>query len=143
MQRPYSGNNFCPCGSNLKYKKCCQLKGIEYFVKPSGKLVRKMPLSSERKALFDDEKRQFVDTHGRNPTEEEERIMRASHYDGVERVIQDELVKLGASPERIYAFEKTGILVTEENEHQIPPEELKKWDEAIKEFRRSQAVTKQ
>ena len=24
--RPLSGNNFCPCGSGKKYKKCCQQK---------------------------------------------------------------------------------------------------------------------
>ena len=24
--RPVSGNNYCPCGSGLKFKKCCMLK---------------------------------------------------------------------------------------------------------------------
>ena len=24
--RPLNGNNFCPCGSGKKYKKCCQQK---------------------------------------------------------------------------------------------------------------------
>ncbi|RKX41570.1 MAG: hypothetical protein DRP64_11225 [Verrucomicrobia bacterium] len=27
--RPLSGNNFCPCGSGKKYKKCCQTKNSE------------------------------------------------------------------------------------------------------------------
>ena len=27
--RPVSGNDYCPCGSGLKFKKCCMLKQAE------------------------------------------------------------------------------------------------------------------
>ena len=27
--RPVSGNDYCPCGSGLKFKKCCMLKQSE------------------------------------------------------------------------------------------------------------------
>ena len=27
--RPVSGNDYCPCGSGLKFKKCCQQKSTE------------------------------------------------------------------------------------------------------------------
>ena len=26
--RPVSGNDYCPCGSGLKYKKCCGLRAV-------------------------------------------------------------------------------------------------------------------
>ena len=40
----------------------------------------------------------------------------------------------GMSPELIYAFEKTGLLVTEMNQHLIPEKDLEEWDEAIQEY---------
>jgi hypothetical protein len=42
----------------------------------------------------------------------------------------------GLDPAFIYAFEKTGLLVTEQNQHLIPENDLVEWDTAIEEYRR-------
>lgn len=136
MKRAFPPNNYCPCGSHLKYKKCCQPKGIDYFIKTNGKIVREAPLTAERRAAFDQERRRFVEEHGRKPTEEEEGLMRYSEFEEIESVIEKELVKLGASPETIYAYEKTGILVSGDNENQVAPEELQRWTAAVQEYRK-------
>ncbi len=40
----------------------------------------------------------------------------------------------GLAPAFIDAFEKTGLLVTEENQHLIPEKDLAEWDAAIEEY---------
>ena len=40
----------------------------------------------------------------------------------------------GLDPAHIYAFEQTGLLVVEGNEHLFTPEDRAEWDEAIDEF---------
>jgi hypothetical protein len=41
----------------------------------------------------------------------------------------------------LYAFEKTGLLVTEQNQHLIPDEDLAEWDAAIEECERQHRGT--
>jgi hypothetical protein len=40
----------------------------------------------------------------------------------------------GLDPAFNYAFEKTGLLVTEQNQHLIPESDLAEWDAAIEEY---------
>ena len=44
----------------------------------------------------------------------------------------------GLDPAIIYAFEKTGLFVTEGNQHLISDVDLEKWDEAITEYEMKQ-----
>ena len=44
----------------------------------------------------------------------------------------------GLDPAFIYAFEKTGLLVTQRNQHLIPENDLAEWDAAIEEYERKQ-----
>jgi hypothetical protein len=46
------------------------------------------------------------------------------------------LVASGAPPEIIYAFEKTGRIVTEQNKQFLTKAESREWEGAIREFRR-------
>lgn len=136
MKKTFPGNNYCPCGSKLKYKNCCQHKGVDYFIKKGGKLKKEAALTGERRAEFEEDVRLFIAEHGRKPNEEEEGLLRHKHFDEIGSVIQQELEKLGASPEIIYAYKKTGILFSRESEQQINPEELQRWTAAVEEFRR-------
>jgi uncharacterized protein YchJ len=143
LKRMFPGNNYCPCGSQIKYKKCCQPKGIDYFLKKNGKIVREAQMTPERRAAFEAEKQRFFEEHSRKPTEEEESVMRYSEFEEIDAVIEKELIAMGASAETIYAFEKTGILITRENEHQFPPDELKRWSAAVQEYRLIQDLVKE
>ena len=42
----------------------------------------------------------------------------------------------GLDPGYIYAFEKTGLLVTEQNQHLIPETDLAEWGAAVEEYER-------
>jgi hypothetical protein len=43
--------------------------------------------------------------------------------------------RAGLDPALIHAFEKTGLLVTEENQHLIPTRDLQAWFAAVAEYR--------
>ncbi len=135
MKKLIPANNYCPCGSRLKYKKCCLPKGIDFFIAGKGKVKGEAPMTAERRAAFQEEVRRFTLEHGRAPTEEEEGVLRYSEFEEIEQVIQRELKKSGASAETIYAFEKTGILVSDEDNSQVSADELQRWSEAIQEYR--------
>jgi hypothetical protein len=46
------------------------------------------------------------------------------------------LHKAGVRPEIIYAFQKTGRLVTADNRKNLSPTELKEWEDAVDEWRK-------
>ena len=47
-----------------------------------------------------------------------------------------DMKKAGLDPAFIFAFEKTGLLVSEENQHLIPEKDLEDWRAAIEEYQR-------
>jgi len=49
--------------------------------------------------------------------------------------VAEALETVGADPAWIYAFRKTGLLVTEMNERLIPRADLARWQSAVKEYR--------
>jgi uncharacterized protein YchJ len=140
MRKPFPSNNFCPCNSGVKYKKCCQPKGVDYYLR-DGKVVREEALLGEQRADFEKQKQDFLSRYGRKPTEEEEGLMRisAGNFVDLNLVIEKDLIKRGAPDEVVYAFRKTGILVSPENHDQISVSELQKWESAIDEYRRSKS----
>jgi hypothetical protein len=57
------------------------------------------------------------------------------HPEHLEAMMVEDIKAAGLDPALIYAFEKTGLLVTEQN-HLIPENDLAEWDAAIQEYRR-------
>lgn len=91
----------------------------------------------ERRQEFEESKRLFVQQYGRQPNEEEEGILRlANGFTDLNAIIERDLIKRGAPDEVIYAFRKTGILISPENEGQISAQELRDWNSALEEYRR-------
>ena len=58
-------------------------------------------------------------------------------------LIQDAMVKAGIEPAKIYAFRKTGMLLSEDNLDKWTRSDLKKWADAVEEFDALQRETKQ
>jgi hypothetical protein len=52
----------------------------------------------------------------------------------VEHEIVEAMKKAGIDPAIIYAYEKTGRLVTTENQHLLPDTALEEWQAAIEEY---------
>jgi hypothetical protein len=49
------------------------------------------------------------------------------HAEHLEAMMVEDMKTAGLDPPFIYAFEKTGLLVTEQNLHLIPDEDLAEW----------------
>jgi hypothetical protein len=48
----------------------------------------------------------------------------------LEAMMVEKMKEAGVHPALIYAFERTGLLVTEENQHLIPESDLAEWEAA-------------
>lgn len=135
MKKPFPPNNYCPCGSNIKYKSCCRAKGIDYFIK-NKKVIREAAMSQERRDQFERDKKLFQEKFGRKPTDEEEGILRADGFADLTQLIESEMLKSGMSEEMLYAYRQTGLVITAENRSSVRPDELARWDAAIDDYRK-------
>jgi hypothetical protein len=135
MKKPFPPNNYCPCGSNIKYKGCCRAKGIDYFIK-NKKVIREAAMSQERRDQFERDKKLFQEKFGRKPTDEEEGILRADGFADLTQLIESEMLKSGMSEEMLYAYRQTGLVITAENRSSVRPDELARWDAAIDDYRK-------
>lgn len=52
----------------------------------------------------------------------------------VRAILLDALVKAGGTPSAAYAFHKTGVLLTGDNEKNISRDRLRAWNRAIQEY---------
>lgn len=99
-------NDLCPCGSGVKYKKCCSVK------------------DEAEQALI-----------SRVSDRLQERISQEPRPDEATRIKMIEAMRAnGADPAYIHAFEKTGILVFQETMHLIEPADLEAWQQAYEEY---------
>jgi hypothetical protein len=71
---------------------------------------------------------------GREPGPDDLLFPDMPHPEHLEAIMVEDMKAAGLDPAFIYAFEKTGLLVTQQNQHLIPDEDLAMWDAAIEEF---------
>jgi hypothetical protein len=131
-----SPNARCPCGTGRKYKSCCFDKGFHYLVDEDGTIVRSVPLHPEVAARLPELKRDFMEKHGRpmGPDdllfgpEDPEKLLEFQAK--VVQVMRED----GIAPSLIYAFEKTGILLTDDNRHMMPTSHIEEFEAAVEEY---------
>jgi hypothetical protein len=61
----------------------------------------------------------------------------------VKAIIRLAMVEAGATAAAVYAYHKTDVTLTMDNEDRIPPERLRAWNAAINEYHRLFARPKQ
>ncbi len=110
----------CPCGSGKKYKHCCYGKGFEWQEDEQGGIYKSVPLSPEVADILRAQRQKFIDTHGREPGPEDPVFFDMPHPEHLEHRMVEDMKAAGIDPALIYAFEKTGRLVTEQNRHLLP-----------------------
>jgi hypothetical protein len=52
----------------------------------------------------------------------------------VREILVQAMADVGADPALVYAFQKTGVYICEENEKRLPKEKLKAFDGAVDEY---------
>jgi SEC-C motif len=129
-----SRNAPCPCGSGKKYKKCCRGKGFDWEEDEAGTLYKSVPMSPEVADILQQQRQRFIDKHGREPGPDDPVFFDMPPLEQVEHQTAEAMKAAGIDPAIIYAFEKTGRLVTEQNRHLLPDSALDEWQAAIEEY---------
>src|SRR5919199_318593 len=133
-RRKVSRNAPCPCGSGKKYKKCCWGKGFDWEEDEAGNLYQSTPISPEVADILRAQRQKFIDQHGREPGPDDPVFFDMPHPEHLEHMMVEDMKKAGIDPAIIYAFEKTGRLVTERNRHLLPDSALEEWQAAVEEY---------
>jgi hypothetical protein len=129
-----SRNAPCPCGSGKKYKKCCYGKDFDFEEDDQGNVFKSIPMSEEMTDIFQEQRRKFIEKHGREPGPNDQIFSDMPHPEHLEHRMVEDMKAAGIDPAIIYAYEKTGRLVTEENQNLLSDADLDEWDAAIEEY---------
>jgi SEC-C motif len=129
-----SRNDPCPCGSGKKYKKCCYGKDFDFEEDDKGNLFKSVPISDEMANLLQEQRQKYIEKHGREPGPEDKIFFDMPHPEHLEHMMVEDMKKAGINPAIIYAFEKTGRLVTEDNQNLLSDADLDEWQAAIDEY---------
>lgn len=128
----------CPCGSGKKYGRCCHGKNFEYLVDEDGNIFKSIPMSDELAAVIEEQKRKFVEKHGRELSDGDNLFFDMPPLEHAEHFMVEAMKQAGVDPAIVYAFEKTGLLVTDANENLISDKDRAEWEAAIREHRLKQ-----
>jgi len=126
----------CPCGSGKKYKNRCYGKGFEWVEDEDGTAGKSVPMTEDVKEVFQQARQAFIEEHGREPEPDELLFTDLAHLEHLEAMLVGDMKATGLDPAFIYAFEKTGLLISEKNQHLIPEKDLEYWRSAVEEYRR-------
>lgn len=127
-------NELCPCGSGRKYKHCCQAKRFRYVRTSEGEIRREIPLDDETRELIQLQMQDFREAFGREPGPQDRLFWDEPEH--LEHGLSQAMREAGLPRCLIYAFEKTGRLVSEENVDLISQEDLDEWQAAVEEYER-------
>jgi hypothetical protein len=133
-RKKVSRNAPCPCGSGKKYKHCCYGKGFEYEEDEAGSVYKSIPLNQEMLDILEEQRRRFIERYGREPGPNDPVFFDMPHPEQVEHLTVQAMKDAGLDPAIIYAYEKTGRLVTEVNQQLLSEADLAEWDAAIEEY---------
>ena len=125
----------CPCGSGKKYGRCCHGKEFEYLVDEDGTIFKSLPLTGELAQVIEEQKQRFAEKFGRQPGPGDNLFFDMPPLEHSEHFMVEAMKQAGLDPAVIYAFEKTGLLVTEANEHLISDVDRAEWEAAVLEYR--------
>ncbi len=128
----------CPCGSGTKYKHCCLKKSFEWLVDDDGNILKSMPVSDDVAEIIEEQRQKFIEKHGRDFGPNDKLFFDMPPLEHVEHEIVQAMKQAGLDRAMIHAFEKTGLLVTEENEHLLSEKDLAEWESAIDEYEAQQ-----
>ena len=129
-------NDACPCGSGNKFKKCCLGKPFSWETDDSGEAIQAFPVEGRLEELLNEMDEEFK-RHFERPPRGNDALFLAKHYyseDDVKRKTIEAMEKTGMDPAFIYAYRKTGYLLTETSKDRATGAAIKEWNDAVDEF---------
>jgi len=104
---------------------------------------RRIPLSPEALEAIERQLEAFRRKFGRDPNDDDPILFDPDADDPVplsdgkyERMMIEAMAEVGISQAMIFAFKRTGRIVTEMNKHLLTSEELREWNDAVDEYHR-------
>jgi len=104
-----------------------------------------VPIDADLADALRGQREAFVEKFGREPGPEDPLFFdpdcdtpRPLHHDKVQGEMVEAMVAAGIDPRLIYAFRRTGLLVSEENLDRLSSRDLREWRAAIEEYDRLQ-----
>jgi hypothetical protein len=104
---------------------------------------RRIRLSPEVPQAIERQLAAFREKFGRDPNDDDPILFDPDADDPVplsdekyERMMIEAMTEVGISQAMIFAFKRTGRIVTERNKHLLTAEELREWNDAVDEYRR-------
>ena len=108
------------------------------------KSKKSIPLSPEVRAVFEEQRAAFRKQFGREPRPTDPvffdpdcaypRPQSQRQVDDYKHAVLAAMGKVGIDPAVMYAFKKTGMIVTSHNQQFLSKEELAEWTDAIDEY---------
>lgn len=141
-RKKISRNAPCPCESGKKYKHCCYKKGFDYVEDDKGTVFKSVPITDEMRKVLEEQRQKFIEKFGREPGPTDEVFFDMPHPEHIEHKTVEAMKEAGLDPALIYAYEKTGRLVTEDNQHLLSHADLDEWEAAIEEYEAKQQANK-
>ncbi|MBI3575823.1 MAG: SEC-C domain-containing protein [Gammaproteobacteria bacterium] len=142
MPQEISRNEPCPCGSEKKYEDCCLGKNFKWVRRNDGSIYKEIQLNEEMLGVLKNQRKKFIERFGREPGPKDP-VFFEMHEKGlgqVQKEIMDVIAKanyskgVGIDPAKIYAYQKTGIFLTESNKQYFSNIEIEEWQRATQEF---------
>lgn len=146
MRQEIKDFELCPCGSGKKYKNCCKKKAFKFVRDKHGKVYKRMPTTGDLPKYM----QEAAGISSRREMWAEVLGIDIKQMKGVQFIdvpylpeanfapetLEDiELLKKAdMPPEFIYAYQRTGLLVTEHNKRFIPDVELQEFYDAVNEY---------
>ena len=124
----------CPCNSGKKYKNCCRTRGLRFVVDLlTGDISQEIPMTEDLHDMLAAKKEAFIRDNKRMPRANEPIFGDIDPEEFHEKTVAM-MEEAGIDPAMIYAFKKTGRIVTEENMKFLSEKDLEEWQAAIDEF---------
>ena len=103
--------------------------------------TRKIKMSEALRTQMIAQRQRFIDKFGREPTGDDPVFFdpdadtpQRIDENVMERALIGSMQEAGVHPAIIYAFLKTGRILTDKTYHQIPKDEQEEWDAALREY---------
>lgn len=140
-EKEIPSHSACPCESGADYGACCKTQAFKWVRDQRGRVYQRIPLSTKGTRAL----KEYIETMDtefrrvfRRPRRRGEPLDSVSYHERESSFVDDVVEAMEAAdadPAWIYAFRKTGLLVTEMNERLMPRAELLKWRAAVTEYR--------
>jgi len=128
----------CPWCSGKTCGRCCHGKHFDYLVNEEDTIVNSVPMNDELADVIEKQKCGFIEEDVREPGSDNNLFFDMPPLEHAVHFMVEAMKRAGWDPAVVYAFEKTGLIVTGTNEHLISDKERAEWEAAVREYRLKQ-----